>query len=95
MNEMTCTKSKLICKIAILVLILLVVWFYLAFNRHMVWPGLCTGVNMKIEGGEVKAAQIDGQHLAVTANFPGQGVTKVILYDYCSGRVLSSVESTK
>ena len=95
MNDTSCEKSKLACKIISLLLIIAVVWFYLAYSRHIVWPGKCAGVNMKIEGGIVRSANIEGEHLAITADFPAQNVTKVILYDYCSGTVLSSVESSK
>ena len=95
MNDPTCTTSKPICKAISVILIVLAVWFYLAFDRHMIWPGRCTGVNLKVDGGEVIGAQLYGDSLAITAAFPGKSVTKVILYDYCSGRVLSSVESNK
>jgi hypothetical protein len=96
MNEViNCLKASRACKLICLLLLIAAVWFYLAFDRHIVWPARCSGVNMKIEGGEVRGAQIEGDHLAITADFPSQHVTKVILYDYCSGKVLSSVESSK
>jgi len=95
MDENSCGKMKSTCKIATLVIALLVVWFYLAHSQHMVWPGKCIGVNMKIENGEIRSAQVEGGVLAVTAAFPDQRVTKVIVYDYCGGKVLSSVETSK
>jgi len=93
MDGTNCNKYQPVCKILGLILLIAVIWFYLAFNRHMVWPGRCTGVNMKVEGGEVRGAQLEGEHLALTVAFPEQRVTKVILYDYCKGNVLSSVEA--
>jgi len=95
MDENSCGKMKSVCKIGTLVLVLAAVWFYLAHHEHMVWPGKCIGVNMKIENGEIRSAQVDGGVLAITAAFPDQRVTKVIVYDYCSGRVLSSVETSR
>jgi hypothetical protein len=95
MEENNCGKMKPVCKIITLVLVVAVVWFYLAHNEHLVWPGKCIGVNMKIENGEIRSAQVEGGVLAVTAMFPDQRVTKVIVYDYCGGRVLSSVETSK
>ena len=70
MDQPSCTKSRLTCKITVLVLILAAVWFYLAHHEHMVWPGKCVGVSMKIENGEIRSAQVDGGVLAVTATFP-------------------------
>jgi|GEM_PF-4653420 len=93
MNDSACNKSKSIQCAVGSILLLLAAWFYLAFSHHMLWPGKCTGVNMKVEGGEVKGAQLEGDHLAITADFPSQHVTKVILYDFCSGKVLSAVEA--
>ncbi len=95
MDENSCGKMKPVCKIVTLVLLLAVAWFYLAHHEHMVWPGKCIGVNMKIENGEIRSAQVQDGVLAVTAAFPDQRVTKVIVYDYCQGKVLSSVETSK
>ena len=93
MEGTTCNKFQPLCKIITLVLLVILAWSYLAFDRHAVWPGKCTGVNMKVEGGEVKAAQLQNDHLILTVAFPEQKVTKVILYDYCKGTVLSSIEA--
>jgi hypothetical protein len=95
MNGANCDKMKPICKTVALVLVLAVAWFYLAHHEHLIWPGKCVGVSMKIENGEIRTAQVQGAVLAVTAAFPSQQVTKVIVYDYCQGKVLSSVESSK
>ena len=95
MDENICGTKKSVCKIIALVLVLAAVWFYFAHHEHMVWPGKCVGVSMKIENGEIRSAQVEGGVLAVTAAFPDQHVTKVIVYDYCQGRVLSSIESSK
>jgi hypothetical protein len=95
MDGSSCGKMKVVCKIATVVLVLAAAWFYLAHQEHVVWPGKCVGVNMKIEGGEIRSAQVQGGMLAVTAMFPTQQVTKVIVYDYCEGRILSSVETSK
>jgi hypothetical protein len=95
MDGNSCGKMKSICKIVALVLVLAAVWFYLAHHEHMVWPGKCVGVSMKIENGEIRSAQVEGAVLAVTAVFPTQQVTKVIVYDYCQGRILSSVETSR
>jgi hypothetical protein len=95
MDQPNCTKSRLICKISVLGLLLAAIWFYLSHHEHMVWPGKCIGVNMKIDNGEIRSAQVQGGALAVTAFFPDQRVTKVIEYEYCQGRVLSSIESTR
>ena len=86
---------KPICKIVIPLIALALVWFYLAHHEHMIWPGKCVGVNLKIEQGEIRSAQVEGGALAITAVFPGQQVTKVIVYDYCQGRILSSVETSR
>jgi len=95
MKAPTCNRKKTIKCIVTAILPVLVVWFYLAHHEHMVWPGKCIGVNMKIENGEIRTAQVEGGVLAVTAGFPDQHVTKVIVYDYCQGKVLSSVETSK
>jgi len=95
MNGTNCDKMKPICKIVAPVLVLAAVWFYLAHHEHLVWPGKCVGVSMKIENGEIRSAQVQNGVLAVTAAFPSQQVTKVIVYDYCQGKVLSSVETSK
>ena len=94
MDQTTCTTSRLICKTGCVLLALLAAWFYLAHHEHMVWPGKCTGVNMKVEKGQVVAAQLQGSALALTVTFPEQKVTKVIVYDYCKGQVLNSVEAS-
>ncbi len=93
MNQGTCTTSSLICKISCALLAILAAWFYLAHAQHMIWPGKCTGVNMRVEKGQVVAAQLQGDALALTVTFPEQKVTKVIVYDYCKGLVLNSVEA--
>jgi len=95
MDEKSRGEMKQIGKVVTVFLLLAVAWFYLAHHEHVVWPGKCIGVNMKIENGEIRAAQVEGGVLAVTAAFPDQRVTKVIVYDYCQGKVLSSVETSR
>jgi hypothetical protein len=95
MDEKQCGKTGLLCKIVTPVLLVAAAWFYLAHHEHLVWPGKCIGVNMKIENGEIRSAQVEGGVLAVTAAFPDQHVTKVIVYDYCEGKVLKSVETSR
>jgi len=95
MDRNSCGKMKPVCLIVTLALALAAVWFYLAHHEHLVWPGKCVGVSMKIENGEIRSAQVQGGTLAVIAAFPAQQVTKVIVYDYCEGRILSSVESSR
>jgi hypothetical protein len=93
MDQTTCTTSGLICKTACVLLALLAVWFYFAHFEHAIWPGKCTGVDMKVEKGQVVAAQLQENALALTVTFPDQKVTKVIVYDYCKGQVLNTVEA--
>jgi hypothetical protein len=93
MDQTTCTTSGLICKTGFVLLALLAAWLYLAHFEHAVWPGKCTGVNMKVDKGQVVATQLQGNTLALTVTFPDQKVTKVIVYDYCKGQVLNSVEA--
>jgi hypothetical protein len=95
MDGSSCSKMKPVCLIVALALALAAVWFYLAHHEHLVWPGKCVGVSMKIENGDIRSAQVQGGVLAVTAVFPSQQVTKVIVYDYCEGRILSSVEASR
>jgi hypothetical protein len=95
MDGNSCGKMKPVCKVVTLVLLLAAAWFYLAHHEHMVWPGKCVGVSMKIQDGEIRSAQVQDGVLAVTAVFPNQQVTKVIVYDYCEGKVLSSVETSR
>ena len=95
MDLPNCTKFRLVCTISVIVVIFAAIWFHLAHHEHVVWPGKCIGVNLKIENGEIRTAQVEGGVLAIAATFPDQHVTKVIVYDYCQGKVLSSVETSR
>ncbi len=72
----------------------MVCWCYLAFGAHAVWPGKCTGLNLTIEKGDIRAVQVAGDVLAIIAAFPEQKKAKVIVYDYCKWLVVSSIEAS-
>jgi len=46
-----------------------------------------------IEKGDIRAVTVGGEVLAITDAFPEQRNTRVIVYDYCKGVVVSSVEA--
>ena len=73
--------------------VILVCWGFLAYGAHAVWPGRCAGLNLNIEKGEIRAVTVGNNVLAITAAFPEQRNTKVIVYDYCKGVVVSSIEA--
>jgi len=73
---------------------IVVCWGYLAYGAHAVWPGKCTGLNLNIENGDIRAVTVGGDVLAITAAFPEQKKTRVLVYDYCKGVVVSSIEAS-
>lgn len=57
--------------------------------------GACPGGNIKTNGGQIRSFTIDKSLIFLTLDFPKQNISKLVVYDYCQGKIITTIEAAK